>query len=110
VPDEKERLNKLRADTEQLRGETAKAQIDFLKTELQSCLTLLSVAEGEWERGEREHAAASFRHAAQGYAKLVRFLSDPNYVGRIPGQTYAELKAQVAQLRTMLDRSQKRMH
>jgi hypothetical protein len=100
---------KMRAESDRLHAETGQIQIEFLRTELESCYTLLSVANGEWHRGQRETAKLSIRDAEKGYATLVHFLSDPGYVARISGAAYEQIKAEVSRLRTNIDRLRERI-
>jgi hypothetical protein len=77
--------------------------MEFLRTELETCFTLASVAEAEQKRGE-PHAEQSLADAETGYATMVRFISDPKHSKHITEQQGMELSAGMEQLRATLDR------
>ena len=85
-----------------LQAEANQKRIDFLRTELETCFTLASVAEAKQARGDPQ-AQQSLASAETGYATLVRFLSDPKHSKHIPEQVTMDLTAGVERLRARLD-------
>jgi hypothetical protein len=74
--------------------------IDFIKADLDLCLTFMDVAETEFNVGNREHAERSCLNAEKGYADMLRFFS------RATGMTAEvadELKSRFNRLRERLD-------
>jgi hypothetical protein len=58
----------LRAETEQLR-------LDFIRTELKTCITFASLAATEHQIGDRKAAEHCTRESKKAYYTVIRFLS-----------------------------------
>jgi hypothetical protein len=59
----------------QLRDETEQARLDFIRTDLELCLTFASVVEMEYRMGNREHAERTLAEAEKGYSDMLRLFS-----------------------------------
>lgn len=59
-----------------LRNDPTQGCLDFIRTDLQMCLTLAKIAEGEYGLGNREHAERTLAAIEKGYSTLVRFFSE----------------------------------
>jgi hypothetical protein len=86
-----------------LRSQSNKNRIDFLRTELDACFTFVSLAETERSIGNDEHAKRSAANAEKAYATVQRFLSDPKHAKHINDQERQELTERMQQLRKKLD-------
>jgi hypothetical protein len=86
-----------------MRAETGKTEVDFLKTELDSCFTFASLAETEFKIGHREAAERSLAHAQKAYGTLGRFLSDPKFAKHLPAQAKQELAARLGDVHALLN-------
>ena len=58
-----------------LQDDVEQVRLDFIRTDLQVCFTLTSVAETHCDSGNREHAARTIAAIEKGYSTLVRFLA-----------------------------------
>ena len=58
-----------------LRDDIEQSRLDFIRIDLQVCLTLASIAETKYDMGNREHAARTIASVEKGYATLLRFFS-----------------------------------
>jgi len=88
----------------ELQAESDRAQMEFLRTDLQTCFTFAEVAEAEHGRGNLDHALRSLEHAETGYATIVRLMSDPKHQKHITEQEWSDLKEGLEGLRSTLDR------
>ena len=78
--------------------------MEFLRTELASCLTFASLAETERKIGNDEHANRTIADAEKAYATMEqRFLSDPKHAKHISDEEWRELTAGMERLRKTLD-------
>ena len=68
MADPSDRWLKLREDTEQTR-------FDFIRTDLDLCLTFADVAETAYSMGHREHADQTIATAEKGFADMLQFFS-----------------------------------
>ncbi len=94
----------LKRESRQLQANSDRNRIEFLKTEIESSFTFAGVAETEFNMGDRAGAARSLAHAEEGYATLLRFLSDPKHAAHIGEEERSNIDARVQRLRTTLDR------
>jgi hypothetical protein len=76
---------------ENLEAQTNQNRIEFLRKEAAMCLTLIGMAETEQALNEDEAAARSLEHAKEGYATMLRFLSDPKHTKHIAAPERQEL-------------------
>src|SRR4051812_45639432 len=88
---------------ERLTAESHRSRLDFLRTELDSCFTFISVAETAFRSGDHERAERALAHAEGGYATAVMFMSDPKYAHYLDEEEARELRARLKRLRSMLD-------
>ena len=58
-----------------LQDETDQALLDFIRTDLDVCLTFANVAETAYSMGHREHAERTLASAEKGYSDMLRFFS-----------------------------------
>ena len=63
----------------------------------------MSLAETEFEIGNREAATGSLQHAEEAYSTLARFLSDPKHNKDMADDERRELTAGMDQIREELD-------
>lgn len=83
-----------------IQDETERARLEFIRTDLDLCLTFATVAETAYSMGHREHAEQIVARAEHGYATLVRFFSKAT--GLTPG-IQQELQSKFKELRDRLD-------
>jgi hypothetical protein len=88
-----------------LRDDIERSRLDFIRIDLEVCLTLASVAETKYDMGNREHAARTIASAEKGYSTLLRFFSQAK---RITSKERMELQLTFARLRDRLDLLQRR--
>jgi hypothetical protein len=103
MSDKPDHISQLHAEIERLTAESHRNRIEFLKTELASCSTFASVAETEFRSGEHEAAERALGHAEDGYATVVRLMSDPKYADHMTDEERRELRARIERLRSTLD-------
>src|SRR5258705_11979319 len=77
-------------------------RVEFLRTEVTTCLTLLGLAETERSLGFHEAAARSLGHAEEGYSTLVHYLSDPKHARHITDLDRQELGGGMKQVKANL--------
>jgi hypothetical protein len=65
-----------------LLDDAAQLCLDFIRTDLQVCLTLTSVAETAINSGNPEHSARTIATAERGYSTLLRFFSRTKHLTR----------------------------
>jgi hypothetical protein len=58
-----------------LRDKTEQVRLDFIRTDLEVCLTLADLAETRYSLGDREHAEHTLAKAEKGYSDLRRLFS-----------------------------------
>jgi hypothetical protein len=61
-----------------LRDDFERVRFNFIRTDLDLCFTLATVAETEYRRGNREHAERTLATIEKGYSTLVRIFSQAN--------------------------------
>jgi hypothetical protein len=83
-----------------LRDDTAQVCRDFIRTDLQVCITLTWVAETAYDSGNREHAAKAIAKAEKGYSDLLRFFSRTKH---LTPEAREELQWTFKRLRERLD-------
>ena len=88
-----------------LRDDIERSRLDFIRTDLQVCLTLASLAGTEYCLGNREHAARTTASAEKGYSTLLRYFSQAK---RLTSKERKELQLTFARLRERLDLLQRR--
>lgn len=103
MSDKPDHLSNLRAEMERLTAESHRNRIEFLRTELASCSTFVSVAETEYRSGEHEAAERALAHAKEAYSTVIRFMSEPKYADHMTDDEARELKAGMERLRSTLD-------
>jgi hypothetical protein len=84
-----------------LRDQTEKALLDFIRTDLEVCLTFAVIVETEYGMGNRDHAERTLAEAEKGYSTLLRLISKAKGL-RVEIQN--ELHTSLKQLRERLDR------
>ena len=83
-----------------LRAEAEQALLDFIRTDLDVCLTLAGLAETKYRLGNREHADETLTRAEKGYSDMLRFFSRARGV---TAEVEKELQSKFKQLRARLD-------
>jgi hypothetical protein len=83
-----------------LRAETDQARLDFIRTDLDVCLTFVKVAETAISMGHREHAERTIASAKKGYSDMLRFFSQAS---GMTAEVEKELQSKFRQLRERLD-------
>ena len=86
-----------------LRAASEHNLVQFLQTELALCSTLIGLGETEHDIGNVEAAKRSIQHAEEGYATMMRFLSDPKHSQFLSPKDLLEFTDAVTGLRTRLD-------
>lgn len=82
-------------------------RIEFLRTELSLSLTLVSLAETEFQIGNSEAAQRTIADAEKGYQTLSRFLDDPRHASHIPAVVMNELRDGSQKLRDAIDQARR---
>jgi hypothetical protein len=80
--------------------QTEQARLDFIRTDLDLCLTFATVAETAYSMGHREHAERAIAGAEQGYSTLLRFFSKAK---SLTAEIEQELQPKFKELRERLD-------
>ena len=88
-----------------LRNDIEQARLDFIRTDLGVCLTLVAVAETAYSMGHQEHAERTVASAEKGYSDMLRYFSQAR---GMTAEMKKELKAMFKQLRERLDCLQRR--
>jgi hypothetical protein len=83
-----------------LRDDLERSRLDFIRTDLQVCLTLASIATTEFDLGNREHAARTTASAEKGYCTLLRYFSQAK---ALTPEANKELQLTFKRLRERLD-------
>jgi hypothetical protein len=88
-----------------LRNDIDRVRLEFIRGDLQVCLTLASLADTEHNLDNREHAAKTVASAEKGYSDMLRYFSQAKNLA--PGAKI-ELQSTFQRLRERLDRLQGR--
>jgi hypothetical protein len=83
-----------------LRAEADQALLDFIRTDLDVCLTLARLAETKYRLGYREHTAETLARAEKGYSDMLRFFSRAR---GMTAEVEEELQSKFKRLRERLD-------
>ncbi len=83
-----------------IRDEIDQAILDFIRTDLELCLTFAAVVETEYNMGNREHAERTLAEAEKGYSDMFRFFLRAR--GMTP-HVEKELQSKFKHLRERLD-------
>jgi len=78
-------------------------QAEFLKIELETCSKSAKLASMMYQCGTRNSAERTIADAEQGYATILRFLSDPQYTKFLTIKATQEFTAKMKGLRKILD-------
>jgi hypothetical protein len=81
----------------------AQGRVQFLRTDLSLCFTMVSLARTERQIGHVENAERSVADAEKGYATVLKFVSDPRHAKDMPAEVLEELRTGLEQLRAALD-------
>ncbi len=84
----------------QLRDETEQTRLDFIRTDIEVCLTFADIVESEYRLGNREHAGRTLAEAEKGYRDMLRFFSQAKV---LTAEVEEELQAKFNHLRERLD-------
>src|SRR5258708_3815844 len=83
-----------------LRAKREQVRLNFIRTDLEVCLTLTGLAETKFHRGNREHAERILARAEKGYSNMLRFFT----LARVmTPEVQSELKSKFKHLRERLD-------
>jgi hypothetical protein len=88
-----------------IQHETDQARLDFIRTDLELCLTFATVAQTAYRMGHREHAERAIASAEEGYSTLLRFFSLEK---NLTPEARNELQLKFKSLRERLDELQRR--
>jgi hypothetical protein len=58
-----------------LRRESEQIRIDFIRADLDVCLTFAAIVESEYNMGNREHAERTLAETEKGYSDMLRFFA-----------------------------------
>lgn len=94
----------LETEQKRLAVQSNRNRIEFLRTELQTCFTLIGLAETEQRSGNLEHAARSISDANKAYATVIHFLSDPKHAKHITENERIELNSGLDRVQAHLDK------
>ena len=86
-----------------LKVNSDRIRIEFLRTELETGFTFATVAETERHIGDDAAATRCLGHAEKAYSTLARFLSDPKHAKNIDDAQHRELTTGMERLREKLD-------
>ena len=87
----------LQYDVEQVR-------LDFIRTDLDVCLTFAAIVETEYNLGNREHAEHTRAKAEKGYSDMLRFFTQAT---GMTAEVEKELQSKFKELRKRLDTLQR---
>jgi len=87
-----------------IQAEAEEACLDFIRTDLELCLTFARVAETAYGLGHLEHADQAVARAEKGYSDMLRFFSKAK---RLTPGIEQELQSEFKELRDRLDRVQR---
>jgi hypothetical protein len=88
-----------------LRDDIERVRLDFIRADLQVCLTLTNVAETKYDLGNWEQAARPIASAEKGYSTLLRLFSQAKH---LTPEAKKELQLAFKRLRERLDGLQQR--
>jgi hypothetical protein len=88
-----------------LRDDIERVRLEFIRADLQVCLTLASVAETKYDLGNREPAKRTIASAEKGYSTLLRFFSQAK---NLTPEAKEEIRLTFKRLRERLDGLQQR--
>jgi hypothetical protein len=83
-----------------LRAEIEQSRFDFIRKDVEMCLTFAAVAEIAHNMGQRDPAERSLAKAEKRYSDMLR--SFPQATG-VPGEVEKELQSKFRQVRERLD-------
>jgi hypothetical protein len=78
-------------------------QAEFVKLQLETCAKSANLASAMFQAGDRDRAERTIADAEQGYATVLRSLSDPKYSKYLTIKAIQEFTAKMRALRKMLD-------
>jgi hypothetical protein len=78
-------------------------QAEFVKIELETCSRSVNLAYMMFQAGNRNGAGRTVADAEQGYATVLRFLSEPQYSKHLTIKDTQEFTATMKGLRKILD-------
>jgi len=87
-----------------LMAEHEQARLDFIRTDLELCLTLATVAETAYSIGHRAHAERTIASAEKGYSDMLLYFSQAT---GMTTEIESELQSKFKRLRERLDEVQK---
>ena len=87
-------------DFSSLRDDTEQARLDFIWTDLETCLTFAALAETEYKLGNRDHAEQTLASAEKGYSDMLGFYSQA--AGLTP-ETEGQFQSKFKEVRERLD-------
>ena len=88
-----------------IQDRTEQALLDFIRTDLDVCLTFATVAEAAYSMGHQEHAERTIASAEKGYSDMLRYFSQAT--GMTP-EVERDLQSKFKHLRERLDGLQRR--
>jgi hypothetical protein len=83
-----------------LRTEFEQSRLDFIRTDLQVCLTFAAVAERSFNMGHRKNAERNLANAEKGYSDMFRFFGQAT---GITTEIEEEIQSKFQLLRDRLD-------
>jgi hypothetical protein len=90
-------MGDLKREIKELREKTARTGYQFLKAELQTCLTALEMAKYELSIGNVAVAGSEVACVEEGVRTIQRFL------GEVPAEQRREVETKVAELQALLE-------
>jgi hypothetical protein len=90
-----------------IRAKTEQARLDFIRTDLDLCMTFATVAETAYRMGHRAHAEQTLASAEKGYSDMLRYFQKAT--GMTAG-VESELQSKFRRLRERLDGLQRKLH
>ena len=95
------------SENRRLQDEIEQSRLDFIKTDLDVCLTFATVAEAAISMGRREHAERTIASAEKGYSDMLRYFTQ---VAGMTAGVESELQSKFRRLRERLDGLQRKLH
>jgi hypothetical protein len=83
-----------------LKDEFERIRLDFIRTDLDLCLTLVTIVKTQYNKGNREHAVRTLAAAEKGYSDMLRFYSQ---VKGLTVEREKEFQLKFNRLREQLD-------
>jgi hypothetical protein len=87
-----------------IQNDAEQVRLDFLRTDLDLCLTFATVAQTAYRMGHREHGERTIASAEKGYSTLLRFFS---LAKNLTPEARNELQLKFTSLRERLDELQR---